>query len=90
MVLKEYSAKQKQAAFATCPCQLIYFFFNHLFESQAENQITRVSGNCAFVLSPKERPIVVVLEMVGLAEEYARRHIARNEREIGTVIPIKY
>ena len=64
--------------------------FDQFLERQSEYQITRVAGDCAFVLSPKEWPVVVVFKMVGLAEQDAGRHIAGDEGEVGAVVAVKY
>ena len=42
-----------------------------VLESMAENHVACVVGDGAFVLPPEEWPIVVILEMVGLPEQYA-------------------
>ena len=64
--------------------------FYHFLERQAEYQVACVAGDCAFVLSPKEWPIVVVFKMVGLAKQDAGRHIAGDEGEVGAVVAVKY
>ena len=64
--------------------------FDQFLECQSEYQITRIARDGAFVLSPKEWPIVVILKMVGLAEEDAGCHIAGNEGEIGAIVAVKY
>ena len=68
----------------------LFPFLHSVLERQAENHVLRISGNGAFVLPPQERPVVEVLEMVGLAEEQTWGHIARYEREVGAVVAIEY
>ena len=38
----------------------------------------KIACDSSLVLSPKERPVVVGLEVVGLTEEEARSHVARD------------
>ena len=64
--------------------------FHDVLESRAEDDVLRVAGNRALILSPEERPVVEVLKMVGLAEKHTGSHIARYEREVGKVVPIEY
>ena len=55
----------------------------------AEVEVACVVGNGTFVLTPEEWPIVVVLEVVWLTEENARSYVARNEREVSTVVAVE-
>ena len=61
-----------------------------LLEGRAEDDVLRVSRNGTLVLSPEEWPVVEVLKVVGLAEEYARSHVAGYGREVGTVVAIEH
>ena len=63
---------------------------NHSLESGAEDDVLSVAGDGAFVLSPEERPVVEVLEVVRLAEQQSWCHITRDEREVGAVVAIEH
>ena len=52
---------------------------NDVLEERAEDDVLGVAGYGAFVLTPKEGPVVVVLEVIGTAEEEAGRHVSWDE-----------
>jgi hypothetical protein len=58
-------------------------------ESMAENYIACVSCNSAFVLSPKKWPVIIVLEVVGLSEQYTGSHVTGDGGEIGPVVAVE-
>ncbi len=64
--------------------------FYHFLERHAKYQVACVAGDCAFVLSPKEWPVVEVFKMIGLTEQDAGCHIAGDEGEVGAVVAVKY
>ena len=50
-----------------------------ILEERAKDDVLSVAGYGAFVLTPKERPVVVVLEVIGTAEEETGRHVSWDE-----------
>ena len=63
---------------------------DHILKGGSEDQVRGISANGALVLSPQEGPVVVVLKVVGLSEQYAGCHIAGDKREVGPVVSVKY
>ncbi len=53
-------------------------FCYNILECGTEDDVLGVAGDGTLVLSPKERPIVVVLKVVGLTEQQAGGHVAGN------------
>ena len=65
-------------------------FVNNASQCRTEDNVLCVSCNGTFVLSPQERPVVIVLEVVGASEQQAWSDVTRNEGEVGTVVAIEY
>ena len=63
---------------------------DNVLEGRTEDDILRIARYRTLVLSPEERPVVEVLEVVGLTEQQSRSHISGNEREVGSVVSIKH
>ena len=69
----------KKNALGIAQASFALLSLNHSLESGAEDDVLGVAGNGAFVLSPQERPVVEVLEVVRLAEQQSWCYIARDE-----------
>jgi hypothetical protein len=63
---------------------------DNVLEGRTEDDILRIARYRTLVLSPEERPVVIVLKVVGLTEQQTWSHITWNEREVGTVITIEH
>ena len=61
-----------------------------VLESGTEDDVLGVTGDGAFILSPEERPVVEVLEVIRLAEKQTRRHVTGNGREVCTVVTVEH
>ena len=59
-------------------------------ESGTEDDVLGVTGNGAFILSPEERPVVEVLEVVWLTEEQSRCYVTWDGREVGAVVTVEH
>ena len=60
-----------------------------VFERRSEDEIACIASDGSFVLSPEERPVVIVLEMVRMPEEDSWGYIAWYEREICPVVAVE-
>ena len=69
---------------------LLFRTIHYILEGRAKDDILRIATYRTLVLSPEERPVVIVLEVIWLAEEQAWSHITRDEREVGSVVPIEH
>ena len=56
-----------------------FFTIHDVFQGRTKDDVLSVAGYGALILSPEERPVVEILEMVGLAEEKSRSHISWYE-----------
>ena len=59
-------------------------------EGLSEYQIRSVTGDCPFILSPQEGPVVVILEVVRLTEQESWSDIARDKREVRSVVSVEH
>ena len=60
-----------------------------MLKDRTENNILGITGYRTFILSPKERPVIKILKVVGLTEQQSGRHITGDEREVRTIVAIE-
>ena len=61
-----------------------------VLESGTEDDVLGVTGNGAFILSPEERPVVEVLEVIRLTEQKTWGDITGDGREVCTVVAVEH
>ena len=69
----------KKNALGIAQASLALLSLNNSLEGGAEDDVLGVAGYGAFVLPPKEGPVVEVLEVIGLTEQQSWCYIARDE-----------
>lgn len=60
----------------------------HSAQNVAIVEVHGILTDGTFVLSPEERPVVLVLNIVGLQEQHSGHHASGNKREVAAVIAV--
>ena len=60
-------------------CYQVRLFCDKILECRTHDEVAGVTADGSFILSPEERPVVIVLEVIRMSEENARSDVTRDE-----------